>query len=926
MAELFPERVFLGWNVPLIDSVKDWLLADQDLLSETLVVVPTSNSGRRLRLALSAEGGGVLSPHVISPSRLFDVDGVTSRSQQLWAWVKAVQSIQPKDFPNLLPNHPGTALKSFRAAMALARQMHNLRDTLADADKSFHDALACSPEKNRWLELCELETRMFQVLKSWKLRDAVQAKRERSNAPNIPVGVSRIVVACVPDPSLLALNSLQAHMGSNIPITVLIHAPDDESSGFDAWGVPCPLIWNNKTIPFPEWQSRLHLVDSASEAANRAVSLFSELKTDSEAAALALCDISFAPALDRAFNSAGWPLYDPEGQPIMDSGIARLVMCCADLLRNVCSFDAARELVRVPGAEMFLPLKISRKHAAMLMDKLHHKHLPETMDDARYLASGEELKIINSISSRLDEMKSGNISVVIRSWLVAWLKETDEDLARKAELASAEVVDAIEHIELHGDGVSAQEAMEMLTESLGGVKTSSGKGDEVLDMEGWLEVSYDSAPHLILAGMHEGCVPDGAIDDAFVPNSLKKELGLRDAAARCARDAFLLSAALHSRKGNGRVDALVASFNDAGEACKPSRLLMRYEGKELAEVVNHLFAEIQSGDSPVGPWTRDWDLKFPHVVNKYLSNPPRPLSPSAIKDYMACPLRFFLKRIAKMKTYDAEKREMDALDFGNLCHQVLEVFGNDESIRDSLDAEAIADYLSEALNQTIEKIYGKKINLPLMVQVESARERLRVFASKQAHERAAGWRIIATEFKVGGDDAPWQLGGHPISMMIDRIDFNEESKQWRVLDYKTTGKAKSPQEQHLKAWKEVENRPCLGELYPPRRKGSAERRWAEVQLPLYAAFVREHFKTGDLPGVGYVNLPRAVSDVEFHSWSGFDEATLDHALVWAEAAIEAIAAGDYRQAAVFPAGERDWDDFAELAPDGLAKAFNLNPH
>jgi ATP-dependent helicase/nuclease subunit B len=353
---------------------------------------------------------------------------------------------------------------------------------------------------------------------------------------------------------------------------------------------------------------------------------------------------------------------------------------------------------------------------------------------------------------------------------------------------------------------------------------------------------------------------------------------------------------------------------------------MRYEGKELAEVVNHLFAEIQSGDSPVGPWTRDWDLKFPHVVNKYLSNPPRPLSPSAIKDYMACPLRFFLKRIAKMKTYDAEKREMDALDFGNLCHQVLEVFGNDESIRDSLDAEAIADYLSEALNQTIEKIYGKKINLPLMVQVESARERLRVFASKQAHERAAGWRIIATEFKVGGDDAPWQLGGHPISMMIDRIDFNEESKQWRVLDYKTTGKAKSPQEQHLKAWKEVENRPCLGELYPPRRKGSAERRWAEVQLPLYAAFVRKHFKTGDLPGVGYVNLPRAVSDVEFHSWSGFDEATLDHALVWAEAAIEAIAAGDYRQAAVFPAGERDWDDFAELAPDGLAKAFNLNPH
>ncbi len=924
MAEVVPERVFLGWDTPLIDSLKDWLLAERDLLPETLVVVPTSNSGRRLRSALSAEGGGVLSPHVMPPSRLFEVDGAASRTQQLWAWVRVVQSIAPEDFPNLLPNHAASALKSFRAAMAVARQILTLRDSLADADKGFQEALACSPEKDRWLELCKLETRMLDVLKSWRLSDTVRAKRDRSNSPVLPVGVSRIVVAGVPDPTLLALNALQAHLASGVPVTVLIHAPEGKKNAFDVWGVPCSETWNRQMIPFPEWKARLHVVDSASEAASRTVNLFSDHETRSEAAALALCDTSFAPALDRAFADAGWPLYDPEGKPAMDSGVCRLLKCCSELLRDVRPFDAARELVRVPGAEMFLPPKTSRKWAATLLDSLHHEHLPETLDDARYLASEAEQKIIDSIANKLDEVQSGNITPIVRTWLVTWLNETDKDLAQNSEPALAEVVDAVEQMENRGEEVSAQEAMEMLTESLGGVRLSAEKGDEVLDMEGWLEVSYDAAPHLILAGMHEGCVPDGAVDDVFVPDSLKKELGLRDAAGRCDRDAFLLSAALQCRKNNGRVDAVVARFNDAGEARKPSRLLMRYQDDELARVVRHLFAEQDSSESITGAWTRDWVLHLPEVENGYLNDPPRSLSPSAIKDYMACPLRFYLKRVVGMQTYESEKREMDAMDFGNLCHGVLEVFGNDPSIRDSVDVEAIEKYLSDALDQRIEKIYGKKINLPLMVQVESARERLRAFAARQAVERADGWRIMETEFQVGGDGVPWQFEKHPIRMIVDRIDFNEDSKKWRVWDYKTTGKAKTAEEQHLKPWRETENRPRLGEFYPPSRKGGSERRWADVQLPFYAAFVREHFNTGDLPEVGYINLPRAVSDVQFAIWRKFDETTLQHALLWAKAAIKAIMAGDYRQAAVYPAGERDWDDFAELAPDGLAAAFNLN--
>jgi hypothetical protein len=44
---------------------------------------------------------------------------------------------------------------------------------------------------------------------------------------------------------------------------------------------------------------------------------------------------------------------------------------------------------------------------------------------------------------------------------------------------------------------------------------------------------------------------------------------------------------------------------------------------------------------------------------------------------------------------------------------------------------------------------------------------------------------------------------------------------------------------------------------------------------------------------------------------------------WAEAAVEKIRAGDFAQAAHYPVKMREWDDFAELAPDGLECAFGL---
>lgn len=928
-AELSPAREFLGWDTPLLGSVSRRLLDLGNDLASTLVVVPTTNSGRRLRMELSA-GGGVLAPHVMAPSRLFEVEGVATRQESLWAWVRAVQQINVEDFPHLLPNHAPGSIKSFSAALALARQMVTLRDQLADGDASFRDAGFHSLEKERWQELSELETAMLKNIGKWGLRDAVLAKREQANNPELPMSVQRVVVACVPDPTPLAQRALKALLNRGLPITVLVHAPESEAASFDDWGTPITKVWGKKMISIPAWEQRLHVVDSSTEAAETCIRVIGENQTESSNVALALCDPSFASALEKTFTDAAWPLFDPEGRGLADSGLMRLLRVMRELAREPAPFSALQELIRLPGSESFLPEGTTRSMAAKLMDDLQLKHLPETVKDALVLSNDEKEKaVIETVGAQFSRLSEVDMLDVLRSWLVIWLESTDDRIAGTAEAAEprlAEVLDAVERLQSHDEKISAAEIFEMMTEGLQSAMASTNRDQTVLDLQGWLEISYDEAPHLILAGMHEECVPDGAVDDVFVPDSLRKELGLRDSAGRFARDAFLLHGALRSRDGVGRVDAVIARFNDTGEARKPSRLLMRQRGKELPAIVQHLFAESKSTASKGGPWTRDWILDLPQVENPYLADTPRRISPSALGDYLKCPLRFYLKRILKMDRYETGKQEMNPMDFGNLSHKVLEIFGADQAIKDSMDGEEIRDYLFQSLDAQVERDYGKYLSLPLMVQLESARERLRAFACKQAVDRAEGWRIVETEFPVGrmrdGEILEWQLAGHPLTMIVDRIDRHEDGNSWRVWDYKTSGKAYPPELKHLVTWNEKENRPRLADLITPPKK-RAEHRWAELQLPIYAAFVQDHFKTGELPQVGYINLPRAVGDVGFSPWKGFDQDLLDHALAWAEAAINAIKSGEFNQAAVLSAQERDWDDFSELAPDGLAAAFGI---
>jgi ATP-dependent helicase/nuclease subunit B len=258
-----------------------------------------------------------------------------------------------------------------------------------------------------------------------------------------------------------------------------------------------------------------------------------------------------------------------------------------------------------------------------------------------------------------------------------------------------------------------------------------------------------------------------------------------------------------------------------------------------------------------------------------------------------------------MASVDASKSDLDALDFGLLCHAALEALGREPSLQNTTDAELLTRFLHEQIDSAALRHWGRTPPLPVAVQVAAARSRLAAFALQEVAQRAAGWRTLHVEHA-------WEYIRHGKTFhgRIDRVDTHPEFGV-RVLDYKTSETATEPARAHLArhtrplphvldaALLDVEGKPM---------------RWTDLQLPLYVLALRNQFP--DTPiSAGYVCLPKTQADVEFALWPALSAPDLlDSAEACALAAADAILACRFwpPNPTIKP---RNLGDFAPLFPD-----------
>jgi ATP-dependent helicase/nuclease subunit B len=919
-----PLRHFLPWDRPLLPQAAGWLArgwtgAGPLDLGDTLVVVPTRQSGRRLREALAAQaaahGQAVFPPHVLAPETLIapgPAAGTASRLESRLAWTEVFRGLELEDFRDVFPVDPPA--RNFAWALRLAQEFARLQGSLAEAGLQLADVPATAgadfSETERWRQIAALEQVHADQLAVRGLRDAQAAKIERARAPVLPEGVRRIVVLATPDPLPLAVQALAAH-ARTVPVEVIVFAPATEAAAFDAWGRPLADRWTQRELELPEFEQRVQLCADPATQAERVVAVARAYGEPEGVLGVGVADAEVLPWLETGLRHAGLTGFNPEGRPRHGDGLDQLLTALAALARED-SFATVEALARCPDFLEFLRAGggggFSAAQFLADLDQLHAAHLPPDLAAARRhapdntgLAALAALRVRLTMGAFPDNAATalGAIFAARRFDLV----RPGDALAAEAAEAWTEVMREVRAAAAKFDGVTDAEWWDVALRVYGESTRTDDKPAGAVELQGWLELLWEDAPHLVVAGLNDGSVPDAVVGDPFLPEALRGRLGLKTNAARFARDAYLLQALAACRVHGGRLDLLLGKTSAAGDPLRPSRLLLRCGDAELPRRIEFLFGAVDSARA-MPAWRRAWQLQPPRRAA------PTRVAVTALRAWLQCPLRFYFSRVLRMESVDPAKSELDALDFGILCHAALEAMGREPALRDCTDAKVLREFLLHALEAEAARRFGAELALPLIVQLESARQRLSRAAEVQAQTRADGWVIEGVERKF-----ELEVGGLMVIGKIDRIDRHERTGAVRVLDYKTSDQPAQPEEAHLRAARRDETAPEFARLPSGDERKQV---WRDLQLPLYLRAIAAEFP-GATEG-GYFNLPKAATETGIARWDGYTPVLAESAWRCAEGVAAAIRRGEF-----WPPNENvrpDYDEFAALFHHGVAESVD----
>ena len=605
-----PNTTYLTWEKPLLTLASEWLLAGEPGhtadLSGTLLLLPTRQAGRRLREALAAEmakrGGGIFPPQTATPAVLLAAaesaaEPVAATLACIWHWVNVLQDGTLGRYQALFPRLPSVV--DFNWCRLMARSLHELRGTLADADWDCAAVAAsehCERESLRWKDLAKLESVYRASLSNVGLRDVHDVKRAAAAQPVLPEGIRRVVLMGVTDLSPLVQSALGQAAEQGMTIESLIFGPEGGELQFDDWGRPVPERWTSRDLSLANKQIHPSL-DERGQARSVANWLKRYKGKVYEIVGVGTADPGVIPHLERELAEAGIRHFDPGGRSIRRTSLYAFLQSLLAVLQNP-TFGNADSFLRLPDAWGWLAQQDdSIQPTALLhgLDELRLKHLPSDLSAAvklDFVKRREDEKIGYRITARsalrlLQRVLGELTSEALSTGLVCFLKKVYAD--REFDSTNPDDETCVEAFGQLNERLAKLDAavpaaaqrnaaaeLGLVLDDLARESLFPERPTDTVDLQGWLELAWEDAPHLIVAGANEGLLPESIHGDRFLPESIRVPLGLRTNEDRIARDAWLLELLVESRSVEGQVDFLVGRQRNNGDPLKPSRLLFRW--------------------------------------------------------------------------------------------------------------------------------------------------------------------------------------------------------------------------------------------------------------------------------------------------------------------------------------------------------------
>ena len=318
-----------------------------------------------------------------------------------------------------------------------------------------------------------------------------------------------------------------------------------------------------------------------------------------------------------------------------------------------------------------------------------------------------------------------------------------------------------------------------------------------LQVMGILETRALDFENLIILSMNEGVFPTAESSPSFIPYNLRKGFGLPTHEHHDAIYAYYFYRLIQRAR---RVTLVYNSSTDGLKTGEMSRFMhqLLFESKQAIRQET-----VVSGLGIPGEKTIEI-AKTPGVMEQLegyntLNGGRRTLSPSALKNYLVCPLRFYFRYLAGLKEPEEVSGDVDLPLFGLLLHNTLERIygpyadtgqwidtgelkklekdapGLEQHVMNAFRKEYFSDYpADQPLELSGKNLLVKDIILQYIHQLLRTDQRFTPFRPLGLEVPCEG----SLTFEAGGEQKRVTLAG-----TIDRVD--EQEGVIRIIDYKT---------------------------------------------------------------------------------------------------------------------------------------------
>ncbi len=870
------QTIFLASTQPLLPQSVVWLrqqFADSGKLdlSKLICTLPGTHAKRRFESLLQWEAAEhdlkLVPPRVITVGSLAEClykneHNLAIDFEQTLAWANVLRTSAPDRLRAL---SPALAAETDLAPwIELASTLRRLHEELASSRVTFADVAEAAENENdrkRWRLLDELFVEYLATLSEAGLADPSHSRAMAVNNKQCICDCTVVLIGTsdLSDALLAMLRSLTS------PRIALVAGDDSEARRFNEYGSLKVEPWLNHVLAIED----RHLVP-AGDMFDQALAT-AELLADygdrfsADQITVGVTDESQVGPIEIELQQRGLSVHRNAGWTLAQTAVGRLLNLTTLFLQRQ-TWPALAALIRHADIVELVNRRLSSNKTLAMSDRwlenfdeLMASHYPAALDKPLppvakgHFSLAEQVRdvIIQWTEPLSAGMAAGNLP------LSQWCKHIDtllseycddpddEHPADRTQLAYqairrqlARYGNLSSKLDVEVDAVSA---LQMIAGRSAEIRINETAGPDDIEVLGWLDLALDDAPALIVVGLNHPFVPGAVTSDPFLPGSLRAKLGVGDNERRYARDCYAMHLMLKSRSA---VRFVVGKNSADGSPTPPSRLIAATEPEDCARHVRNLLDGVRPKTQLWHPWDdapRDQPLTIPKLDGSVRVNT---MSVTAFKDYLACPYRFYLRHVLKMRPIDDMASELAANQFGDLVHGAVERFGK-SSDKDETSVKRIEDSLIEHLHAYAADTFGESAATAVGLQIAQAQRRLKTVAQRQAERIADGWIIKEVEASVSekkgaGITVDGQVMG--LRGRFDRIDFHPQTGRWAILDYKTHGH--KPEKKHL-------------------AKRNGEVQWIDLQLPLYRKMI---------PFLGLGADPDEV-ELGYFNVSGKDEET-----------------------------------------------------